>query len=91
MPTFSSEVDVCPAPPVLASSLLELESDQRNSVKNIDPFQTGIKRLDANLPQTLWTGGKVVGIVSDGGEAKVRIYHFAQYRRTKEAWNLIDQ
>jgi hypothetical protein len=66
--------NVHPAPPALASTLLDVESECRKTVKSAEPFQTGVKRLDANLPPSLWTGGKVVGIVSDGGESRVRIY-----------------
>jgi hypothetical protein len=73
MPNLSNDKNFYPAPPVLASTLLELESDHKQNAETSEPFQTGIQRLDANLPQTLWTGGKVIGIVSDRGESMVRI------------------
>jgi hypothetical protein len=73
MTTRSSDENVDPASPLLASTLLELESNRRSEAKSEEPFQTGIKRLDANLPQTLWTGGKVIGIVSNGSKSMVRI------------------
>ena len=71
---MSAAENVHPAPPLLASTLLDVESECRKTAKSAEPFQTGVKRLDANLPPNLWTGGKVVGIVSDGGESRVRIY-----------------
>jgi len=74
MSTASSTKNVHPAPPLLASTLLDIESECRKTAKSAEPFQTGVKRLDANLPPNLWTGGKVIGIVSDGGESRVRIY-----------------
>jgi hypothetical protein len=74
MSAASSAEDVRPALPLLASSLLDAESEHR---KRAEPFQTGVKVLDANLPPSLWTGSKVVGIVSDGGECRVRIYILA--------------
>ena len=74
MSAGSTDQNVRHAPPILASTLLELESDHKKTGGDVEPFQTGIKRLDANLPQTLWTGGKITGIVSDRGESKVRIY-----------------
>jgi hypothetical protein len=73
MSATSSAEDVRPAPPLLASTLLGIESEYRKTAK---PFQTGVKMLDANLPPNIWTGGKVVGIVSDGGESRVRICIF---------------
>ena len=77
MSSLSSSEDVRPAPPILVSTLLELESDQKKPPKRIQPFQTGVKRLDANLPQTLWIGGRVVGIASDRGDAMVRLYNLS--------------
>ena len=77
MSNLSSNEDVRPAPPILVSTLLEVESDQKKPANSIEPFQTGVKRLDANLPQSLWIGGRVVGIASDRGEAKVRLYNWA--------------
>ena len=74
MSAASSAEDVHPAPPLLASTLLNVESEYRKIAKITEPFRTGVKTLDANLPPGLWTGGKVVGIVSDGGESRVRIY-----------------
>lgn len=71
MPTPPSDKGVRPAPPVLASTLVDLESDDSKSGKAAEPFQTGIARLDANLPQSLWTGGKVIGIASDKGDSMV--------------------
>jgi hypothetical protein len=73
MSATPSAEDVRPAPPLLASTLLDIESEYRKTAKSTEPFQTGVKMLDANLPSSLWTGGKVVGIVSDGGESRVRI------------------
>ena len=74
MSAASSAENVHPAPPLLASTLLDAESEYRKTAKSAEPFQTGVKMLDANLPPNLWTGGKVVGIVSDGGESRVRSY-----------------
>jgi hypothetical protein len=82
MPILSSNEGVHPAPPVLASTLLDLESDHRKATSWAEPFQTGVKRLDSNLPQTLWMGGKVIGIVSDRAESMVRIFVFKCKRRT---------
>jgi hypothetical protein len=76
MSATPSAEDVRPAPPLLASTLLDIESEYRKTAKSTEPFQTGVKMLDANLPSSLWTGGKVVGIVSDGGESRVRICIF---------------
>jgi hypothetical protein len=73
MSATSSAEDVRPAPPLLASTLLDVESEYRKTAKSAEPFQTGVRMLDTNLPPSLWTGGKVVGIVSDGGETRVRI------------------
>jgi hypothetical protein len=74
MSATSIAENVHPAPPLLASTLLDVESEYRKTAKSAGPFQAGVKRLDANLPPDLWTGGKVVGIVSDGGGSRVRIY-----------------
>jgi hypothetical protein len=74
MTARSSDENVDSSPPLLASTLLELESDRRKKAKSEEPFQTGVKKLDANLPQTLWTGGKIIGIVSKGSESVVRIW-----------------
>lgn len=67
----SSEA-VHPAPPVLASALLDIEAGHSKTANFAEPFYTGVKRLDANLPQTLWTGGKVIGILSDRAQSMVR-------------------
>jgi hypothetical protein len=78
MPATSSAEDVRPAPPLLASTLLDVDSEYRKTAKSAEPFQAGVKILDANLPQGLWTGGKIIGIVSDGGGSRVRIWFALQ-------------
>lgn len=72
MPPISSHEDVCPAPPILASTLLDLETDPCKNAESAEPFHTDVRELDDHLPQTLWTGGKVIGIASRRGESLVR-------------------
>ena len=59
------------AQPVLASQLLETELGQHRIRQSLRPGSTGIKSLDSALPRILWTGGKVIGIVSVEGSLSV--------------------
>jgi hypothetical protein len=72
MATNSSYEDICPAPPILASTLLDLETDPRRNTTPAEPFHTDVSELDDHLPQTLWTGGKVIGIGGGRGASLVR-------------------
>jgi hypothetical protein len=74
MPTISSDEDVYPASPILASTLLGLETDHRKDARSAEPFHTDISEIDDILPETLWTGGKVIAIANAGGTSLVRTY-----------------
>ena len=63
--------EVRPAPPVLASTLLDLESDLRDQTNRGPVWYTGVKRLDTSLPEHLWTAGRVIGLVSGQGTPNV--------------------
>lgn len=72
MPPISSDEGVNPASPILASTLLGLETDHRKDAKFAEPFHTDISEIDNILQETLWTGGKVIAIANAGGASLVR-------------------
>jgi hypothetical protein len=74
MATNPSHEDICPALPILGSTLLDLETDPRRNVTPAGPFSTDVSEIDDHLPPTLWTGGKVIGIGGGGGASLVRTW-----------------
>lgn len=81
----------------LASSLLDLEIDQHQQANGYGgrAFKTGITALDKDLPESLWRGGDVVAIGTDGAGVKVcefvhilRLVQFISREHTKyQAWS----
>lgn len=57
----------------LASSLLDLETDQHRHANKVGgrTFKTGIQALDNDLPDSLWRGGDVVAVGTEGVGIKV--------------------
>ena len=63
--------DVRPAAAHLGSELLETELRQQQLGRDLRKLTTGIRDLDANLPNEVWAGGKVIAIAGIQGAPDV--------------------
>jgi hypothetical protein len=63
---------LCPASPILASTLLALETEREKRRPN--SLNTGVKSLDEELVG-IWEYGSVVGVRGDGGGVDEVFFH----------------
>ena len=54
-----------PATPKLASTLLGSELEHQKARDGARVFNVGIKSIDQNISSRLWSGGKLIGVVSE--------------------------
>ena len=64
MSGVTSDAMALPAAPTHASALLDLELEHRKIPMSARTFLTGIKAVDQGVSPSLWTGGKLIGVVS---------------------------
>ena len=55
--------------PMIASSLFDFEIHRQEVPSNSRTRMIGVRDLDESLPPRLWTGGKVVGVLSNEGSS----------------------
>jgi len=68
------------ASPILATSLLGIELESQKEPAHTRTWSTGIRNVDKGIGSAVWTGGKVIGIVSERDSSASLVFSGTSYR-----------